>query len=156
MADGLQASNTALNAICPYFTMFPLDFPLAILKDKSRPGDIVLDPFCGRGTTNFAARLVGLRSLGVDSSPVATAITASKLVAASVDDILGEARAILRQRIARHIPSSEFWQWAFHPDALNALCRFRVDGFLIHCRPKTWFHQFSDLLEPFVPLILNP
>jgi len=29
----------------------------------------------------------------------------------------------------------------------------KVEGFLIHCRPKTWFHQFRDLLEPFVPLM---
>jgi len=40
--------------------MFPLDFPLDILRKRALPGDRVLDPFCGRGTTNFAARLVGL------------------------------------------------------------------------------------------------
>lgn len=125
-------ADTALNGICPYFTMFPLDFPLNILKRRARKGDVVLDPFCGRGTTNFAARLVGLRSLGVDSSPVAAAITASKLIAASVDDILGEARRILPEHTARHIPDSEFWQWAFHPTVLDALCRFR-EAFLEDC-----------------------
>lgn len=123
--DMLRPENVALNGICPYFTMFPLDFPLSILKRRAREGDVVLDPFCGRGTTNFAARLVGLRSLGVDSSPVAAAITASKLATATVDDILGEARRILTEREAHHIPASEFWQWAFHPTVLDALCRFR-------------------------------
>lgn len=105
--------------------MFPLDFPLSILKRRARTGDVVLDPFCGRGTTNFAARLVGLRSLGVDSSPVAAAITASKLVAATVDDILDEARRILTTHEVRHRPDTEFWRWAFHPTVLGALCRFR-------------------------------
>lgn len=132
MTDGFQRSDTALNGICPYFTMFPLDFPLSILKRRAQAGDVVLDPFCGRGTTNFAARLVGLRSVGVDSSPVAAAITASKLVRVSVDDILAEARRILMEREARYIPSSEFWQWAFHPTALDALSRFR-DAFLEDC-----------------------
>lgn len=121
----MSSAQTALNGICPYFTMFPLDFPLNILKRRARARDVVLDPFCGRGTTNFAARLVGLRSLGVDSSPVAAAITASKLVPATIDDILGEARRILTEREAHDIPTGEFWQWAFHPAVLDALCRFR-------------------------------
>jgi hypothetical protein len=112
--------------------MFPLDFPLNILKRRAQAGDVVLDPFCGRGTTNFAARLVGLHSLGVDSSPVAAAITASKLATTTVDDILAEARRILTEREARHIPTSEFWQWAFHPTVLDALCRFR-EAFLEDC-----------------------
>lgn len=92
----------------------------------------MLDPFCGRGTTNFAARLVGLGSLGVDSSPVAVAITASKLVIATVDDILTEAQQILAKREVRYIPTSEFWQWAYHPTVLDSLCRFR-EAFLKNC-----------------------
>lgn len=116
--------------------MFPLDFPLNILKKRAQAGDVVLDPFCGRGTTNFAARLVGLRSLGVDSSPVAAAITSSKLVITSVDDILCEARRILSEREARSIPNSEFWQWSFHPDVLEVLCRLR-EAFLEQCTTDT-------------------
>ncbi len=115
----------ALNGICPYFTMFPLSFPLSILKRRSREGEFVLDPFCGRGTTNFAARLVGRNSLGVDSSPVAVAITASKLLSITVDDILTEARKILSIQEARQIPTGEFWQWAYHPTVLDSICRFR-------------------------------
>lgn len=132
MTSVFDQEEVALNGICPYFTMFPLDFPLTILKRRAQKRDIVLDPFCGRGTTNFAARLLGLRSLGVDSSPVAAAITASKLVGPTVDDILEDARGILTDREARHIPASEFWQWAFHPKVLDALCRFR-EAFLDDC-----------------------
>jgi hypothetical protein len=112
--------------------MFPLDFPLKILKRRAREGDAVLDPFCGRGTTNFAARLFGLRSLGVDSSAVAAAITASKLVTTTVDDILSEARRIVAGHEADHVPKGEFWEWAFHPAVLSVLCRFR-DAFLEDC-----------------------
>lgn len=122
----------ALNGICPYFTMFPLEFPLRILKGKARPKERVLDPFCGRGTTNYAARLVGLSSLGVDSSPVAVAITASKLVSPSVDEIVEESRNLLRRRTAREIPTGEFWDWAFDSSVLIALCKFR-EAFLECC-----------------------
>ncbi len=75
--------------------MFPLDFPLGILRGHAKPDDRVLDPFCGRGTTNFAARLAGLDSLGLDSSPIAVAITASKLVATTIEEILEEAEEAL-------------------------------------------------------------
>lgn len=112
--------------------MFPLDFPLNILQRRAREDDVVLDPFCGRGTTNYAARLVGLRSLGVDSSPVAAAISASKLVSVSVENIVSEARKILKQRKAQHVPTAEFWEWAYHPTALEALCCFR-EAFLESC-----------------------
>lgn len=132
----MASLQMSLNGICPYFTMFPLDFPLNILKQSAREDDVVLDPFCGRGTTNFAARLIGLRSLGVDSSPVAAAITASKLTTATIDDILAEARKILTEREAGHIPTNEFWQWAFHSTVLDALCRFR-EAFLEDCVTDT-------------------
>lgn len=77
--------------------MFPLDFPFKILARRARKGSLVLDPFCGRGTTNFAARLLGLDSLAVDSSPVATAITAAKLVAVTAEEIVGEAKKSLKK-----------------------------------------------------------
>jgi len=128
----VSTAQTTLNGICPYFTMFPLDFPLNILRGRARADDVVLDPFCGRGTTNFAARLLGLRSLGVDSSPVAAAITAAKLATTTVDDILNEARQILTERKAKFIPTGEFWQWSFHSAVLDALCRFR-EAFLADC-----------------------
>ena len=132
MSNLLSGPSTSLNGICPYFTMFPLDFPLSILQERAQKGQAVLDPFCGRGTTNFAARLLGLNSLGVDSSPVAAAITAAKLAATTADEILTEARRILQGQAAHTIPSGEFWQLCFHPDVLSALCQFR-ESFLEDC-----------------------
>ena len=123
---------TALNGICPYFTMFPLEFPLEILRTHAKCHHSVLDPFCGRGTTNFAARLLGLTSLGVDSSPVATAITAAKLVHVSASEIVSEARDIFANVDPSEIPSGEFWEWAYHPEVLLELCQFR-SAFLENC-----------------------
>src|SRR5262249_14425531 len=48
-----RAVRTFLNGVCPYFTMFPLAFPFAVLRRHAAPGDLVLDPFCGRGTTGY-------------------------------------------------------------------------------------------------------
>ena len=123
---GNHTAQTALNGICPYFTMFPLRFPLEILQRRALSHESVLDPFCGRGTTNFAARVQGLRSLGVDASPVAVAITAAKLVDVDVVDILDEARRILLEREPDDIPGGEFWEWAYESQVLLELCKFRT------------------------------
>src|SRR3954470_11650336 len=84
-----------LNAVCPYYTMYPLDFPLRVLKAHGKRGEWVIDPFCGRGTTNFAARLLEMPSVGVDSSPVATALAQAKLASAKPGAVVASARAML-------------------------------------------------------------
>jgi hypothetical protein len=125
---------TRLNGISPYFTMFPLDFPFGILQRYARDGDWVLDPFCGRGTTNYAARLLGLPSVGIDSNPVAAASAAAKLVNVSPSAIVRAAEEIL-ETVAepRIVPQGEFWQWAFHADTLSLICRLR-EGISADCR----------------------
>ena len=122
----IDPGATVLNALCPYFTMFPLSFPLSVLAHRARSGDEVLDPFCGRGTTNYAARLLGLDSVGVDASPVAAAITAAKLVAVRPESVLKEVRGILKSERPAITPCGSFWRLAFHPDVLAELCRIRA------------------------------
>ncbi len=118
----------ALNAICPYYTMFPLDFPLRVLKGRARKGDWVIDPFCGRGTTNFAARLLGLPSIGVDSSPVAVALTQAKLADAGVSDVVRVASSILNAMPSRvRVPHGEFWDRAFERSVLRRICWLRKE-----------------------------
>lgn len=108
---------------CPYYTMFPLEFPLAWLR-KARAGEWVLDPFCGRGTTLWAARLLGLPAAGVDVSPVAAAIADGMLATASPKAVLARAGELLRGG-AEEIPEGEFWEWAYHPKTLEAIARLR-------------------------------
>src|SRR5258706_10517369 len=115
----------SLNAICPYFTMFPLAFPRMILEAYARKGQRVLDPFCGRGTTNFAARLAGLDTVGVDSNPVATASASAKLASTAPDAVVHAARGILDECTRVKIPSGEFWSLAYRPEVLRSLCRLR-------------------------------
>lgn len=129
-----NAPAMALNGICPYFTMFPLDFPLTILREHANAGDWVLDPFCGRGTTNYASRLLGLPSSGIDSSPVAAALSQAKLANATPGAIVRAARRILDEiPEPSELPASDFWEWAYHPETLAVLCRLR-EGLVRDCR----------------------
>lgn len=45
---------------------FPVELPLRCIPLSARPGDWVLDPFVGSGTTQFAAEQLGCNSVGVD------------------------------------------------------------------------------------------
>jgi DNA modification methylase len=114
-----------LNSICPYFTMFPIQFPFEILK-KARPRDLVLDPFCGRGTTVYAARLLGLDAVGIDVSPVAAAIASSKLVQVTPAEVELACRRILSRKVTTvELPEEEFWHWCYHPKTLIEICILR-------------------------------
>lgn len=47
----------------------PLKSMMAIVKDYSRPGDLVGDPFLGGGTTLLAATRTGRRGIGIEMDP---------------------------------------------------------------------------------------
>ena len=73
-----------------------------------------MDPFCGRGTTNMAARLLGLPSLGIDSHPLAVATTRAKLVSTHPGAISEVLEEILDGPDATgNIPTGEFWESAY-------------------------------------------
>lgn len=120
------AGDTArLNAICPYYTMFPLSFPLSVLSNASTD-ERVLDPFAGRGTTLFAARLLGIESVGIDSSAVAAHLAAAKLAYCSATDVVQLATEVLENYVAdEEMPHGEFWDWAYDRETLSEICTLR-------------------------------
>lgn len=117
-------SRHRLNAICPYYTMFPLEFPMSLLRNKPR-SLIVLDPFCGRGTTNYAARHLGFRSYGFDTSQVAVAIAKAKLASTTIDSVVELARQYIQKPSTYEVPDGAFWKRAFHAHTLDSVCRIR-------------------------------
>ncbi|MGI5233732.1 DNA methyltransferase [Actinoallomurus sp. CA-142502] len=113
-----------LNAICPYYTMFPLDFPLQQLSAKP-DATRILDPFCGRGTTLYAARLAGLPSVGIDINPVAVAIAQAKLTQVTPAAVVRLARQILSSGFQGEVPEGEFWQWCYEGETLREIVTLR-------------------------------
>ena len=52
---------------------------MRIIRASSNPGDLVMDPFCGSGTTVVAAKKLGRRYLGIDVSSEYIAQTRQRL-----------------------------------------------------------------------------
>lgn len=111
------APRNRLNALCPYYTMFPLSFPGKVLA-TARPEDWVLDPFCGRGTTLFAARIHGLSNVGVDVNPVAVALATAKLEYASPESVVELCKDLLHPGQPREVPEGDFWTLAYDKTTL--------------------------------------
>ena len=63
-----------------YPTQKPLALLERIIQASSDPGDVVLDGFCGSGTTLIAAQKLGRRWLGIDISPEACRLASRRLV----------------------------------------------------------------------------
>jgi len=122
----------AFNAICPYYTMFPLEYPLQIIR-KHKDASVVLDPFCGRGTTIYAARRLGLKSYGFDTSPIAAAIAQAKLASAPLEDVITLAEKLVA-RTPRRVPETEFFRRAFSKGSLREICSLR-EGLLAEKEP---------------------
>lgn len=73
-----------------YATQKPEKLLERIILASSRNDDYVCDLFCGSGTTLSVANALGRRFIGVDKSPVAIAVTRSRLLGADMRVLLRE------------------------------------------------------------------
>src|ERR1043166_408183 len=116
-----------LHAICPYFAMFPEGFVSEQLLAFTRPGDLVFDPFCGRGTTILECRLSSRGIIGTDVNPVAACISGAKAKTPTLRDVrirLQELKATAGE-IVPTAPNAEFFRLCFHADTLKEICSLR-------------------------------
>ncbi|MFH1104800.1 MAG: DNA methyltransferase, partial [Actinomycetota bacterium] len=58
-----------------YPARFPPKFAAAAVQAFTRPGDLVLDPFVGGGTTLVEAVRLGRRAVGADINPIAVFVS---------------------------------------------------------------------------------
>ncbi|AFY83435.1 DNA-methyltransferase [Oscillatoria acuminata] len=63
-----------------YPTQKPILLLERIIEIATHPGDLILDPFCGSGTTLVAAQLLGRHGIGMDISADAIELTQQRLV----------------------------------------------------------------------------
>lgn len=69
----------SFHPMCSYLAMFPPGIPRYFIEQFTKPGDVVLDPFSGRGTAPLEACVSGRVGIGIDLSPLAYILTAAKV-----------------------------------------------------------------------------
>lgn len=74
-------------------TAKPIALMLELVADFTDPGDLILDPFAGSGTTGVAALRLGRRFLGAEKDAGHHATASERLAAEEAGSTLGAARA---------------------------------------------------------------
>ncbi|MBN2331386.1 MAG: site-specific DNA-methyltransferase [Candidatus Aenigmarchaeota archaeon] len=67
-----------LHSICSYMAMYPPSIPNYFIDKYSKKGDLVLDPFSGRGTTVLEGCLLERKAIGNDRNILAAVLSRSK------------------------------------------------------------------------------
>jgi DNA methylase len=103
----------SFHPMCSYLASFPAALAHAFIARYSRPGDVVLDPFSGRGTTPLQAAAEGRIGVGNDLNPFAHLLTASKVEPAT------RAAAVTRLTQLRLAWSSDADAWTRLAEAVD-------------------------------------
>ncbi|MEQ9427076.1 MAG: DNA methyltransferase [Cyclobacteriaceae bacterium] len=118
------------HSMCSYLGAFPPSLASYFIRYFTKEGELVFDPFSGRGTTSLEARLLNRKSLATDLNPIALALTEAKNGALTEQDIFSRI-----DELERKYDSSLYQQEAnaqpvevhliFHPRTLAELCYLR-------------------------------
>lgn len=105
-----------------YRACFKPQLPRFFIERLTRPGDLVYDPFMGRGTTVLEAALLGRRVAGNDVNPLSRVLVAPRLEPPSLSEVEARLRSIdLHGAPERPADLLVF----FHPDTLAEICSLR-------------------------------
>jgi len=81
------------HATAGHFATFPDELVAQCLRITSSPGDLVLDPFLGSGTTALVAGFLGRRFMGIELHPDYMAMSRARLIDGGFVDVsIGENR----------------------------------------------------------------
>jgi hypothetical protein len=109
--------------------MFPLDFAYDVIEKHTKPGDRVLDPFVGRGSSIYAAAATGRTGCGIEINPVGWVYSTVKLKPATQRRVIQRLREIGREAAGVNVEQAtlpEFFEWAYTPSVLRFLLAARA------------------------------
>lgn len=92
-------SHHSLHYTSSYRDSFSPDLPSYFIKKYSKVKDVVLDPFCGRGTTSLEANLLGRVAYFSDLNPLALKISRAKLEPVDITEV-----TLFLQRVNFNLP----------------------------------------------------
>ena len=105
-----------------YRACFKPQLPRFFIDRLTEPGDVVYDPFSGRGTTPLEAALAGRRPVANDINPLSALLLAPRLAPPTMAAVFERLGAI-DLRHARDLPSDLLT--FYHPDTHGEICALR-------------------------------
>lgn len=118
------------HSMCSYLGAFPAPLANYFIQYFSNEGDLVYDPFSGRGTTALEARILNRNSLATDLNPIALALSEAKNYNLTLDEIYQRINELEEKYdYALYQPEataqSDEIHLIFHPKTLAQLCYLR-------------------------------
>src|SRR5687768_8659846 len=105
-----------------YRACFKPQLPRFFIDRFTKPGDVVYDPFMGRGTTVIEAALAGRTPAGCDINPLSAMLAQPRLSPPTADDVAQRLAEIdLSLGVSYPIELQAF----YHPDTLREICALR-------------------------------
>jgi SAM-dependent methyltransferase len=130
----------------------------SIIGHASRPGELVLDPFAGYGTTVTAAERMGRRAIGIELVPEHLAI-ARRRTSGRARLILGDAREVSRlvdEPVDLVLTSPPYMPSTGHPEnPLRGYATGDGDYAVYLAELGSIFGQVATLLRPGGRLVVN-
>jgi len=117
-----QRQSHALHEIS-YRACFKAELPAFFIDRLSKPGDAILDPFMGRGTTLLEAALRGRRVYGNDINPLSALLIRPRLRSIELQDV---AEALKTVDWSAGETEREDLLAFYHPDTLRQLNSLRA------------------------------
>ena len=105
-----------------YRACFKPQLPRFFIERLTQPGDLVYDPFMGRGTTLLEAVLLGRRAAGCDINPQSAILLSPRLDPPRLEEIYDRLTEIYWDRAAA-LP--EDLLVFYHPQTLRQICALR-------------------------------
>ncbi len=130
LIPGVASADRATHLLHSYPAKLLRHIPALIVASPqiSPRESLILDPFCGSGTTLVESFLAGRSAIGIDVNPLAVLVSKVKTTTLDVDKARRElAGVIKRARAAKETGHSyadrlDYW---YHEKQLSGLCRLR-------------------------------
>jgi hypothetical protein len=116
-----QRAASSLHEVS-YRACFKPQLPRFFIERFTAAGDIVYDPFMGRGTTVVEAALMGRVPAGCDVNPLSRVLAAPRLSPPTYEDVAERLNSLDFSRAMSYPRELETF---FHPDTLREICALR-------------------------------
>lgn len=132
------------HSMCSYLGAFPPTLANYFIRYFSNEGNLVMDPFSGRGTTALEAKILRRETIATDLNPIALALTEAKNVSLDKQEVLERIGELER----KYDPALYQPEASAQPDDIHLIFNPRTLAQL--CYLKRRFLKSTRLVDKFL------